>query len=102
MSIWRQKKVVKSAVKEAKSLCCFDFNGDHKSFHSDWIKAYSLMRKTQKKGEDPDYRYDITEDKTERGTQGVANCEDVHSFESESSKNEFIDYLTSVRQPNIY
>ena len=71
------KKVVMSAVQEAKSSCCFDFNVDHKSFHSDWIKAYSLMRKTHKEEEDDDPSEDIIEDKAEREIKGLSNREDV-------------------------
>ena len=46
------KKVVKSAVCEAKSSCCYDFNVDDSAFHSDSMKVRSAWMKNDIKDDD--------------------------------------------------
>ena len=46
------KKMVKSAVREAPSNCCYDFDVDDHAYHSDWMKARALWRKDGEKEDD--------------------------------------------------
>jgi hypothetical protein len=39
------KKMVKSAVCEAPSHCCYDFDVDDQAYHSNWMKARAEWRK---------------------------------------------------------
>ena len=76
------KKMVKSAVREAPSNCCYDFDVDDQDYHSDWMEARSKWKKDGEKEDDQEFPQE-PQFKNHNVPKPIAASENVSGFKGE-------------------
>jgi hypothetical protein len=95
------KKMVKSAVCEAPSNCCYDFDVDGPAYHSDWMKARALWRKDGKKEEDLEQPQldNQSQTKPRAGSENVIGSKgDIEDRTKKINKNGVNEDMEEVKQ----